>query len=386
MTAVRRALATARRRPRPAGERGTRSILIIAAEQDERPSTKCLHDIVVELERRDLDVVVWFVHAPRHAELWDGARVVDSLLDWPITVFLDRAGLRRAAFRLRGLRRHTWLLDADPDVVVFDDGVGDNLVKRIRGPHVRVVRANEIPPFDVPADLSTPVTDVDLTLVGPGTEPIDGSRALDAPFVRDWDTIWRDSPAAIRAEERAKLGIDGDDELVVGMGRDGWLDGPELFLRCLWTIAHRHGRAPLGVWLAPGADPNEIIRLEEEAARCGLADRVRFLVDGDPDLLLCGDVALLPYRTAGDVFDVLGLIGAGLGVVTFPVWGFEHPCLRTVPHLDLEAAGDEVVAVLDERRASAASGTPAHASNADSVETVAAWVDRFLAAVEECRR
>ena len=153
----------------------------------------------------------------------------------------------------------------------------------------------------------------------------------------------RVAPATTRA--RKALGVSADELLVVGTGSDGWIDGPDLFVRTLWTLEHRHGIAAHGVWLGLRNDRSEVDRLVAEGDRCGLGGRLRFLPHSDLATRLCGDVVLLPYRGSGDSDDVKLPIRAGLVVVSFPVWSFTDPSLRVVEHLDIEAAADAIIEV-----------------------------------------
>jgi hypothetical protein len=386
--AVRRLVLGARRRLRRAVAATARktvrrqSIVIVSWAPDDRPGTRCLRDIVHELRRRPgLRVSTWFVRGPSAAGDWRGARVVDLQRWLPVRV-LRHIGAPVAARRLHELR--TWVLgrrlsSSRADVVVYDDGVGTRFLPSPPG-SVRVVRRNGRPPVDAHAELaSTPRPLVDLTLVGPGADARSSLRVLDAPFVRDWRELLGPDVDAARARTRRHLGVEDDAVVVVGTGRDGWLDGPELFVRVLWELERSHGIAAHGVWLAPTADHLEVQRLRAEADRCGLGRRLRLLTTGTVADLLCGDVGLLPCRTAGDPYDALALVRSGIPVVTFPVWGWDDPAVLTVPHLDLVAAADAIATALTWDRGKL------RAEAEERIEDLATWVDRFLDAVAGCR-
>jgi hypothetical protein len=388
--ADRRLAAGARRRLRRAGAAAVRraarrqSIVIVSWAPDDRPGTRCLRDIVHELRRRPgLRVSTWFVGASAPGD-WPGARAVE-LRRWLPSRVLARLGAPVAAGRLRALRRLAWSLRhswSPPDVIVYDDGVGTRFLPPPPD-SVRVVRRNGRPPVEAHVELAAlPMPDADLTLVGPGADARSRSRVLDAPFVRDWEALLGPDLDAVRARIRRYLGLD-DEVVVVGTGHDGWLDGPELFVRTLWELERSHGIAAHGVWLMPSADHLEVQRLRGEADRCGVSGRLRFLTTGSATgttrNLLCGDVGLLPCRTAGDPYDALALVRSGVPVVTFPVWGWEDPAVITVPHLDLVAAADAIATALTWDRGKL------RAEAEERIEDLATWVDRFLDAVAGCR-
>ena len=382
---LRRAAAVRARRAAAAAGRARvrrRSIVIVSWTPDDRPGTRCLRDIVAELRRRPgLRVSTWFVRGPSPAGDWSGARVVDLQRWLPVRV-LTHVGAPVAARRVHELRTWVWsrrLAWSRPDVVVYDDGVGTRFLPSPPG-SVRVVRRNGRPPLDAHAELATtPRPLVDLTLVGPGAEARAGLRALDAPFVRDWTGLLGPDIDEARDRARRHLGLDDDAVVVVGTGRDGWLDGPEMFIRVLWELERSHGIAGHGVWLAPAADHLEVHRLRAEAERCGLGRRLHLRTTGTVADLLCGDVGLLPCRTAGDPYDALALVRSGIPVVTFPVWGWDDPAVLTVPHLDLVAAADAIGTALTWDRGKL------RAEAEERIEDLATWVDRFLDAVAGCR-
>jgi hypothetical protein len=358
----------------------TRSIVVVSTWPDDRPSTRCLHDIVAELRLRPgVRVSSWFLRSAPSIEDWPGARVVDGRRWLPARV-LSRLGGPSAAAGLQAARRHVWRiwLSRRADVVIYDDGVGARFLPP-PSRAVRVVRRNARLPAGALVERPVDADRIDLTLVAPGAEAVHRTRRLDAPFVLDWEALLGSDLDAARSGVRQRLGLDDDAIVVVGTGRDGWLDGPELFVRALWELERGHAVAAHGVWSAPDADHHEIQRLRSEADRCGLGGRVRFLTTGTAIDLLCGDVGLLPCRTAGDACDALALVRSGIPVVTFPVWGWEDPAVITVPHLDLVAAADAIATALTWDRAKL------RAEAEERIEDLATWVDRFLDAVAGCR-
>jgi hypothetical protein len=371
---------------RSAGRRGTGSgpthrALVVTSSPDERRSTAALRSLVGELAQRPgvRRVDTWFLTDP-DARAWDGARVVDGPFQTPLLRALGGVRVGGLGRRLRGVRRHVWLLAARPDLIVLDDGLAEPLIRRWSRGHVRVHRANPEPPVHVPPDLHQLVGDADLAVIGSGAAaPVTGRAVIEPELFSATGSAAID-PAEQRRRARRALGLSEDATVVIGVGSDGWVDGPELFVRGLWAIGHRHGEEPDAVWIMRHAAIDELEPLQAEAARCGLAERLRFVTaDPDLDLRLAGDIALLPYRDAADGSEALAFLDREVPVVSFGVWGFEHPLLHVVPHLDLDAAADAVVACLTRE--------PRDHSSASVrlVDPVVAWVDRFLDAVAAAR-
>src|SRR5690606_20285888 len=135
-----------------------------------------------------------------------------------------------------------------------------------------------------------------------------------------------------------RLGLPEAEPVIAGWGGDGWLDGPDLFIRTLWALGDRHGVPAHGVWF--GTDqPDEAQRLRDEAARCGLADRYHLLpYDGHgdtPAAALCADVALLPSREALLREHLMAAIVSGMIVVAFEACDIDDPAVWTGPDLDV---------------------------------------------------
>jgi hypothetical protein len=366
---------------RGAGTGPTRRALIVTSSPDERRSTAALRSMADELARRPgvRRVDTWFLTDPE-ARAWDGARTVDGPFEHPLLRTLGHVRVGGLGRRLRGVRRHWWLLATRPDLIVLDDGLGEPLIRRWSRGHVRVYRANPERPVHVPADLHQTVGDADVAVVGSGAiAPVTDRRVIEPELFLERGRAAIE-PAEQRRLARRALGVPDEAAVVVGVGSDGWVDGPELFVRGLWAIGHRHGVEPHGVWIMRHAAIDELEPLQAEAARCGLAERLQFVAaDPELDLRVAGDVALLPYRDAADGSDALAFLDRLVPVVSFPVWSFEHPLLRVVPHLDLDAAADAVVECL--------TGDPRDGESASvpAIDPVAAWVDRFLSAVAASR-
>ncbi len=360
------------------GRGPVRSVLVVSSSPDDRRSTATLHDIVTELAARPgLRVHTWFMTAPDPGRVWDGARALDQPFGSAALDRLASLPVGRLRRRLRGVRRLAWLAAARPDAIIFDDGLGEPLVRRMSRSHVRVDRVNPLPPPIVPADLRSPVGDADLVIGTPSGAWSASTRHLEAPEVFVRPPRSAAELDGLRRAARERLGIGPDQPVVVGSGRHGWVDGADLFPRVLWTLRHRHGIDAHGVWIASHLAIDEAAPLEAEAARCGLDDRFD-LVD-DPRLVAAADVAVLPCRDAAPAADAGVYIESGIPVISFPVWAFEHPLLEVVPHLDLDAVADAAARqLLDPGRTVGAF--------ADSGYTVHGWVDRFVAELSACRR
>lgn len=328
------------------------SILFILATPDGRESTTALGRILDDLERRDdVRVSVWYLRVDDNEEPRPGSRVVDELRTWAPVHALERSGLEMIAARVRGLLLRGWFLKVRPDVVVLDDGLGERLLGSTSRRPVRVVRLNPEPPTFLHFE-PTPLDHGDVTIVPPSStrRPTVG-RVIDDTLALDLADMRRLGTDDARRATRQLHALPVDVPLVVGWGDDGWLDGPDLFVRALWALEHRHGVIAHGVWVGLGVDPHEVERLRMEADRCGVGDRFHQRPTITPALKVCGDVVFLPYRSPGDRLDLLCCVAGGSALVTFPVTDVEADAVAIVPHLDVERAADEIVAFLEGDRA-----------------------------------
>lgn len=325
--------------------------MIVTNSNDDRSSTAALREIAAALDR-DPDVQLSvFLLRRRGAgnDTWPSERVVDDLRRWWPAVVADRILSPTVAGRLRGMRLRWWLHRADPDVVILDDGLGHRVIEHLRRRPVVVNRCNIDPPPGA-LDDTVPYDDPDL-VIAPAGALVDRST----PVVRE-HRFWRSGAAArladdrIRRDLRRRLGVAEDAVLVTGWGADGWLDGPDLFVRALWALEHRHEVAASGLWFGSQI-PAEVRQLRSEADRCGIGDRfdVRpYDGDGEAPLdALCGDVVLLPTREALLVDHVMPASISGLRTVTFEVARIDDERVILVPDLDIEAAATALLAALD---------------------------------------
>jgi hypothetical protein len=327
------------------------SVLAITAWPDDRRSTQNLDMIIDEIDRRrDARAVLWYLRVTDHQLPAPDTRVVDSLRTWPPCAALDAAGMRAPAAWIRGRRIRWWLRQVQPDVVVLDDGLGEHLLGTLRRQPSIVVRHNDSAPADL--HLEPPARETaDLFVVPPSDDLATASREdvyVEYSFA---DTSARrySEPAARRASRHSER-LPVDAPLIVSWGDDGWLDGPDLFLRTLWALEHRHGRVVHGAWFGLTADPHEVDRLRSEAERLGIADRFHQRNHETMAGRLCGDAVLLPYRSTADQESVRDAILAGALIVAFSATGVSDPVACVVRDLDVDAAAAALHAGLDEDR------------------------------------
>lgn len=332
------------------------SILFITSAPDDRESTRQVSLLIDELrDRPGVSASLWYLRCSDTQLPERATRVVDSLRTWPPCAILDRLGLTGVAARIRGLRLRMWLRQIRPKVVVLDDGLGRRVIDSLRPPPRVAVRLNETPPEYLHME-GAPMesTDADMVIVPYGHR----SRSdAEPPWqVEELMTAARSRAAGRMADRRAmksvrrELRLPTEQPLVVGWGDDGWLDGPDLFVRFLWTLEHHQGVRAHGVWFGLTSDHNEVERLSVEAQRCGLGDRFHHRAEDTTAGRLCGDAVFLPYRSETDLLDLLEVACSGSFVVTFEATGTDDPLIRRIPNLDLELAAKTTAEGLEEDR------------------------------------
>lgn len=335
------------------GQQGNEvSVLVVSAFPDDRQSTVELELFLADLDARPgVRTDVWYLR--RFDQPVPGTRrhVVDSLRTAPGLRQLDRVGAGVVANALRGRLLRRWYREVDPDVVVLDDGLGLRVLDVADPVPPVVVRHNPVPPPFV--ELEPPALRTgDLTVVA-AARAAEFTDLHDAYVQLPWsDFVGADAGvpyrgAAARDRVRETYGLPTGVPLVVGWGDDGWLDGPDLFVRTLWTLEHRHGIEAHGVWFGLSSDPREADRLVTEAGRCGLSSRFWHRPFVTVEAQSCGDVVLLPYRSPVDPADLAPAMVSGAAVVTFRSTAPVGPGVVRVDELDVEAAGAAVAAALD---------------------------------------
>lgn len=345
------------------------SVLVLSAYPDERRCTQDLKTIRDHhAERHGCDVHVWFLRRKDHQVLWHDSRVVDGLRTWLPARTLSAVGLEQLAGALRARVLRRWFRAVDPDVVILDDGLGERLLPYCPRPPVVVVRMNDEPP-----DLSSPEPSVDdrtrieIVLMDPthtdhaptGGQVIVRPGIGDAALLRinsERRAIGRSAGEAQRDQARAALGIPSDAALVVGWGADGWLDGPDLFIRALWALEQRGVQAH-GLWLGLGSDQSELTRLRTEADRCGIGERMCFGEEATRELRLCGDAVLVTDRSPGrSREELLEAIVAGLPVTAFETLDLTEASIDLVPPLDIPGAAASLERAVADRSTEARLG------------------------------
>lgn len=329
------------------------SFLAITALPDDRPSTLHLGLILSEVARRPGHrASLWYLRSYRSHEPTLESRTIDSLRTWPPAAAADFVGLHGPAAHLRGVRLRMWLRSIQPDVVLLDDGLGRRVLDPLPVTPPLVARYNSVPPelsgLDEPTLERTP----ELTVLN-GTEPPPGA-VLGDRVVREF-RFPHQAPRAFlsadrRNQQRQVLGIPADVPLVVGCGDDGWLDGPDLFLRALWSVRNRYDIAAHGVWFGLEADTDERDRLLREAARMGFDGSFHICPSGPQSHLLCGDVVFYSHRSTSDGGYLDAMFLSGTGVVAFESTGIADPSVRVVADIDVEAAAEQIAAYLSEDR------------------------------------
>lgn len=362
---------------------GPRSFLTVAATPHVRPSTRVLQVILAELEvRSDTTSTLWFLREGHQGDAGSafpaasgGKWVVDALRTTGAAAWASRSGLEPVAGALRGRRLRARLREVGPDAVLLDDGFGERILGPDQADVPRFVRLNGDESITAAMEQLTDGR-VDAWLVPPGGDAraTGAGRVIEvSPLLDDFSRARPFGTPAAQAELRARAGLPADGLVVVGWGGGGWIDGADLFLRALWALGDRHGIEAHGLWVGHEVSTDDAARLATEAVRCGVAERFH-LVDDDPDLQLCGDVALLPYRCQGDR-TVLEAVCAGMAVVGFEALGLVEDAIELVPDLDVDAAAAAVAAA-------PLAGRAERVASARRRIDVAALVDELLEVID----
>lgn len=318
-----------------------------------------MEHLVDEIRSRPgCSATVWYLRRRDHLTAPPGTRVVDELRTWPPAALLRMVGFETGAGRLRGLRLRRWLDQVSPDVVVLDDGLGSRVVEPLGDRPGIVVRRNATLPTGAESE-QVRTTGIDLVIVDSHLERdrrSSGARdsgTQDPPTIieyryesTDGDAI-RYETAELRRSVRRSAGLPVDEPLVVGWGDDGWLDGPELFLRCLWALEHRHQRRVHGAWFGV-TDDQQRTRLHQEADRLGVTDRFHLRGAANDPARLTAEVVVFPYRTVADRTDVRNALLSGAAVVAFEAARTDDPSIRRVRDLDVDAAAQAIMDALTE--------------------------------------
>lgn len=329
-------------------------VLAITAAPDDRSTTRRLELLLDEINRRPgHSAELWYLRHRLDQASPSGRKVVDDLRTWYLSRSIERVAGTSVAARIRGLRLRTWLRKADPDLVLLDDGLGIRVLDPMRKLPVIVTRLNPEPPDTAEDDRPFEGAPALRILV-------DGAPANGAIAVPDTAECRPPAPGAercadaeFRRERRASLGLPAGGPLVTGWGDDGWLDGPDLFLRALWALHHRHGVAAHGAWFGLSADRHEAERLLRESERMGIREHFHIVEDSGMADRLCGDAVFLSYRDSADPSEVAAAVLAGPSVTAFAACDIVEPSramVRVVDDIDVEAAATALATGLAEDR------------------------------------
>jgi len=182
--------------------------------------------------------------------------------------------------------------------------------------------------------------------------------------------------ATVRAELAERHGIPVDAALAVGVGNVDWWTVPDAFVRIAWEATRRDSHRELHfLWVADGATERMLWPLRHDIRHAGLEHRVHVETGRRRPwhLIAAGDV-LVSSRLGGH--EPIGHREAALmgrPVLWFDDPGAPDPLVEPgqgtpVPHLDIDAMADAVVAAVRSRAADPADPTRL-ASGAD-----AAWL------------
>jgi hypothetical protein len=342
------------------------SVLVVTTEPDDRRSTEVLKILVEEMDRRpNLRAEVWYLFGdPKRA--WAPGHTVDRLRTWWLNRILEGVGLTMVAGWARGARLRRWFRALDPGLIILNDGYGGRLLTAAPPGAVIAVRTNQ---DAVRAEFEPePLADASLLISSRALRPDDRQAAgwLTNPSLREMRLEKLRVTRAPGSHDRESLGIPDDVPLIVGWGHLDWVDGPDMFVRALWYLEHRHGVVAHGVWFGPTDVADAVRPLEDEAARCGVSDRFHLVEDDERADHWVGDVAFLPYRVPIDESELWTAVANNVAVVTFEPAEIEGFWIRSVPLLDVASGAGAIADFLRQDRS--------YASDFDPTR----WVDRLL--------
>lgn len=309
--------------------------------------------------------------------------VVYDPLGWSPSRIAQRLRLQRAASVLRGLEV-TWRLRGDDPVYVADPAGGRLLHRLSSG------RANVVAHLHATSDGLAHLDDADGAILAEradhwivGTDlQAEQLRAagVDRPSTRlpdlltlpGMDDLTEDIVATSRARLSTEHGIAAGARIVAGIGNVDWWSVPDAFVRVAWEVLRRPGTEDVHfLWDADGASDRMLWPLRHDIRHAGLEGRVHI----DP-----GERRPWHHIAASDV-----LISTRLGdhqptghreaaLMGRPVIWFADPDAAdplvapsegtSVPHLDVDAMADAVVASLAAKRGDGAALSPSAADAA----------------------
>lgn len=353
--------------PTPPGPRSLGGVLVVSRDAARRPHQVRLLQVVRLLRARGVEVAL---------VLWDGGpllgdlratgadvQVVDELHEWAPGRFLQRLGRHRSADRLRAvrLRWRLWRTRRRHPVVYVHGERAARLLAYLVGERVVVLH--------LPEAVAGPAGEVELL---PALSPpdaalvlarVDGVVVPDAALVAPAVAATGLDPDRVRSRAdygdvevgRDRLDLPPGARVLVGLGTADWWRAPDPLVPLLWRLVRRAPELDLHlVWLCPADDPDVLWPLRHDLATAGLDDRVHLVSAGAPlDHLVLADVVLGVGRAADVEPYGADLVLAGRPVVVSDEGSVaaELDGLATVtPYLDVEAAAEAVLALLDRGR------------------------------------
>jgi glycosyltransferase involved in cell wall biosynthesis len=165
------------------------------------------------------------------------------------------------------------------------------------------------------------------------------------------ESIPVDQIRAVRTREEIlqELGMPDDAQLVMGIGRDLWRKGSDIFVHLAQAVCQQNRRAHF-VWIGGTSNP----QLSYDIRTSGLSGRIRFLglLTKYAEYLAVADVFALTSRE--DPYPLVCLEAAALGkpIVCFAGAGgapefVEQDCGFVVPYFDVTAMAGRIASLLE---------------------------------------
>lgn len=305
-------------------------------------------------------------------------RVVYDPQGWSVPRVVQRAGLQKAAASLRAAELRRRLQIRGPVYVADVDAA--RLLHRLgpdAGPVVTHLHATArgLGHLD-DADRRVLVQRTDTWIAGSdrardeaiaaGVDPatiVDLPDLLSLPGIGGLDA---DFVASVRRDLAERLQLPVDAPLAVGIGSVDWWQVPDAFLRVAWEVVRRDGGSGAQfLWVADGATDRMLWPLRHDIRHAGLESVVHIDTGERRPWHHIAAADVLVSSRLGDHEPIGHREAALLGV---PVVWFDDPGRpplldadrgTSVPHLDIDAMADAVVAAFGRDHAPDAGASPA---------------------------